>query len=61
MHFLTDPDGARYEACAGVRRSSRRSAGVAVYERGAHGKLAAARIYDGVDPPLALSGRGAAS
>ena len=27
-------------------------AGVAVYERGAGGKLAAARIYDDVDPPL---------
>jgi hypothetical protein len=31
-------------------------AGVAVYERGPGGKLAAARIYDDVDPPL---GRGA--
>ena len=28
-------------------------AGVAVYERGAGGRLAAARIYDDVDPPLA--------
>jgi len=28
-------------------------AGVAVYERGESGKLAAARIYDDVDPPLA--------
>lgn len=28
-------------------------AGVAVYERGASGRLAAARIYDDVDPPLA--------
>ena len=27
-------------------------AGVAVYVRGQHGKLAAARIYDDVDPPL---------
>jgi hypothetical protein len=27
-------------------------AGVAVYERGENGKLAAARIYDDVDPPL---------
>jgi hypothetical protein len=27
-------------------------AGVAVYERGADGKLAAARIYDDVDPPV---------
>ena len=27
-------------------------AGVAVYERGSGGKLAAARIYDDVDPPL---------
>ena len=29
-----------------------RQAGVAVYERGADGLLAAARIYDDVDPPL---------
>lgn len=28
-------------------------AGLAVYERGASGRLAAARIYDDVDPPLA--------
>ena len=28
-------------------------AGVAVYERGARGGLAAARIYDDVDPPVA--------
>ena len=27
-------------------------AGIAVYVRGAGGKLAAARIYDDVDPPL---------
>jgi hypothetical protein len=27
-------------------------AGVAVYDRGASGKLAAARIYDDADPPL---------
>jgi hypothetical protein len=27
-------------------------AGVAVYVRGPHGKLAAARIYDDTDPPL---------
>ena len=30
-------------------------AGVAVYERGESGKLAAARIYDDVDPPLAAA------
>jgi hypothetical protein len=29
-------------------------AGVAVYERGQSGKLAAARIYDDIDPPLGL-------
>ena len=29
------------------------AAGVAVYVRGAGGRLAAARIYDDVDPPLA--------
>ena len=28
-------------------------AGVAVYVRGPNGRLAAARIYDDVDPPLA--------
>jgi hypothetical protein len=27
-------------------------AGVAVYVRGPHGKLAATRIYDDTDPPL---------
>jgi hypothetical protein len=27
-------------------------AGVAVYERGRSGRLAAARVYDDVDPPL---------
>jgi hypothetical protein len=27
-------------------------AGVAVYERGRTGRLAAARVYDDVDPPL---------
>jgi hypothetical protein len=31
-------------------------AGVAVYERGPGGKLAAARIYDDADPPLAVAG-----
>ena len=28
------------------------AAGVAVYVRGESGKLAAARVYDDVDPPL---------
>jgi SnoaL-like domain len=31
-------------------------AGIAVYVRGENGKLAAARIYDDVDPPLAATG-----
>ena len=34
-------------------------AGIAVYVRGESGRLAAARIYDDVDPPLGSAGEGA--
>ena len=33
-------------------------AGLGVYQRGSDGLLAAARVYDDVEPPAELSGRG---
>jgi hypothetical protein len=43
-----------YNAVSWGRTELRPQAGLAVYVRGATGKLAAARIYDDVDPPLRL-------
>jgi hypothetical protein len=44
-----------YNAVAWGRTPLAPQAGIAVYVRGANGKLAAARIYDDVDPPIAKS------
>jgi hypothetical protein len=41
-----------YNAVRWGRTQLAPSAGVAVYVRGPHGRLAAARIYDDIDPPL---------
>jgi hypothetical protein len=41
-----------YNVVSWGRTSLPPQAGIAVYERGATGRLAAARIYDDVDPPI---------
>lgn len=55
-HCTVTDDGTRcaveYNAVAWGATPMPAQAGVAVYERGASGLLAAARIYDDVDPPL---------
>lgn len=57
QHCTATDDGIRcaleYNAVRWGRTRLPRQAGVAVYERAPSGLLAAARIYDDVDPPLA--------
>ncbi len=55
-HCTVTDDGSRcaleFNAVRWGQVEMPRQAGVAVYERGASGLLAAARVYDDVDPPL---------